>query len=93
MQGFIQFITGVYLLVGLTWFNVFGKWLRYIWPVSPSRLHRFKSTVGWLDGQSRSSSSAFWKLTSSGVPATPRNDYFRRLDIDLRYEIPTRLLS
>jgi hypothetical protein len=25
MQGFIQFITGVYLLVGLTWFNVFGK--------------------------------------------------------------------
>ena len=25
MPGFMQFITGVYLLVGLTWFNVFGK--------------------------------------------------------------------
>ena len=24
MPGFLQFITGVYLLVGLTWFNVFG---------------------------------------------------------------------
>jgi hypothetical protein len=25
MPGFMQFITGVYLLVGLTWFNVFGS--------------------------------------------------------------------
>jgi hypothetical protein len=25
MPGFMQFITGVYLLVGLTWFNVFGN--------------------------------------------------------------------
>jgi hypothetical protein len=25
MPGFMQFITGTYLLVGLTWFNVFGK--------------------------------------------------------------------
>ena len=25
MPGFCQFITGVYLLVGLTWFNVFGN--------------------------------------------------------------------
>ena len=24
MPGFMQFITGVYLLVGMTWFNVFG---------------------------------------------------------------------
>jgi hypothetical protein len=24
MPGFMQFITGVYLMVGLTWFNVFG---------------------------------------------------------------------
>ena len=24
MQGFMQFLTGVYLLIGLTWFNVFG---------------------------------------------------------------------
>jgi hypothetical protein len=24
MQGFMQFMTGVYLLIGLTWFNVFG---------------------------------------------------------------------
>src|SRR6201993_1402900 len=24
MPGFMQFITGVYLLIGLTWFNVFG---------------------------------------------------------------------
>src|ERR1700751_6199391 len=23
--GFMQFLTGVYLLTGLTWFNVFGK--------------------------------------------------------------------
>src|SRR6202140_5410147 len=25
MPGFMQFLTGVYLLTGLTWFNVFGK--------------------------------------------------------------------
>jgi hypothetical protein len=25
MPGFMQFLTGVYLLVGLTWFNVFGN--------------------------------------------------------------------
>jgi len=25
MPGFLQFLTGVYLLTGLTWFNVFGK--------------------------------------------------------------------
>jgi hypothetical protein len=25
MPGFMQFITGVYLLIGLTWFNVFGN--------------------------------------------------------------------
>ncbi len=25
MPGFLQFITGVYLLIGLTWFNVFAK--------------------------------------------------------------------
>lgn len=25
MPGFLQFITGVYLLIGLTWFDVFGK--------------------------------------------------------------------
>jgi hypothetical protein len=24
MLGFMQFLTGVYLLIGLTWFNVFG---------------------------------------------------------------------
>ena len=24
MQGFMQFLTGIYLLIGLTWFNVFG---------------------------------------------------------------------
>jgi hypothetical protein len=25
MRGFCQFLTGVYLIVGLTWFNVFGS--------------------------------------------------------------------
>jgi hypothetical protein len=25
MPGFCQFLTGVYLMVGLTWFNVFGN--------------------------------------------------------------------
>jgi hypothetical protein len=25
MPGFMQFLTGIYLLTGLTWFNVFGK--------------------------------------------------------------------
>src|ERR1700726_5133286 len=24
MPGFMQFLTGIYLLIGLTWFNVFG---------------------------------------------------------------------
>jgi hypothetical protein len=25
MPGFLQFITGVYLMIGLTWFNTFGN--------------------------------------------------------------------
>jgi S1-C subfamily serine protease len=25
MPGFVQFLTDIYLLTGLTWFNVFGK--------------------------------------------------------------------
>ena len=25
MPGFLQFLTGVYLMIGLTWFNVFGN--------------------------------------------------------------------
>ncbi len=26
MPGFMQFLTGIVLLIGLTWFNVFGKY-------------------------------------------------------------------
>jgi hypothetical protein len=63
MPGFMQFITGVYLLVGLTWFNVFGNAAPlYMADLAftaygihwfcngPSPLHRFKCTAGWLDG-------------------------------------------
>src|ERR1700722_4199608 len=25
MSGFMQFLTGIYLMIGLTWFNVFGN--------------------------------------------------------------------
>ena len=62
MPGFMQFIAGVYLLIGLAWFNVFGDVLLYIWQVSPSRLtaplvchgssslHQDERSAGWVDG-------------------------------------------
>jgi hypothetical protein len=63
MPGFMQFITGVYLLIGLTWFNVFGEVAPYIYGRSglhglrhplvcygSSPLHRCERRAGWLDG-------------------------------------------
>jgi hypothetical protein len=41
MQGFMQFLTGIYLLIGLTWFNVLGMRLLCIWQASPSPLTAF----------------------------------------------------
>ena len=84
MPGFMQFITDAYLLVGLTWFNVFGNVAPLLWLVSPSRrtasialrwpigatsIQARSRMAGW---RSRSSSSAFWALTFSGLPATSR---------------------
>jgi hypothetical protein len=84
MPGFMQFITGVYLLIGLTWFNVFGNvapLYMYIWLVSPLRP---TASIGllWLIAAtsmraqslmagwlSRSSSLAFSEWTCFGVRA------------------------
>src|SRR5258708_18606459 len=97
MPGFMQFITGVYLLVGLTWFNVFGNAAPYIYGRSrlhglwhslvchgPSPLHRFKCTTRWLDGDR----IPLPKHSGSGrFPARGRHscdDHLRRFEFDLR---------
>jgi hypothetical protein len=36
MPAFMQFLTGIYLLTGLTWFNVFGKAARLNRSLQPS---------------------------------------------------------
>jgi len=41
MPGFMQFLTGIYLLTGLTWFNVLANRLLCTWPASPSPLMAF----------------------------------------------------
>ena len=63
MPGFMQFITGTYLLVGLTWFSVFGNAaplymaglaldgsLDRLVCHGTSPLYRVQLTAGWLDG-------------------------------------------
>ena len=46
MPGFMQFITGVYLLIGLTWFNVFGKPSRMVGKPASSDLY-FAASNSW----------------------------------------------
>jgi len=59
--GFMQFLTGLYLLTGLTWFTCSAKRLLYTWrawlhsyaftgsDVLPA-IYRFQRPAGWLDG-------------------------------------------
>jgi hypothetical protein len=96
MPGFLQFITGVYLLIGLTWFNVFGDVAPlYIaglaftaygihWFAMAHRRYIDSSAEpdGWM--AIASSSSAFWGSTFSGVRVTSSDDYLRLFDPDLR---------
>jgi hypothetical protein len=99
MPGFMQFLTGIYLLTGLTWFNVFSKaaplymaGLAFTaygihWFAMAHR--RFINSTAQLDGWM---AMAFLFLSILGV------DVFRRAgDIPVMIifatEIPTRLLS
>jgi hypothetical protein len=73
MPGFMQFLTGLYLLTGLTWFNVFGKaapyihggpglhsvWNSLVRDVLPA-IYRFQRRAGWLDGDSIPVSKHSW---------------------------------
>ena len=74
MQGFMQFLAGIFLLTGLTWFNVFGKATPLYMAASPSPLtahslvrdvlpaiSRFQRPAGWLDGNSISVSQHSWR--------------------------------
>ena len=106
MPGFMQFITGVYLLVGLTWFNVFGNaaplymaglaFTAYGIHWFAMAHHRYIDSSAQPDGWM---AIAFLFLSILGV------DVFRRagdipvmivfVGLSLIYaaEIPTRLLS
>ena len=106
MPGFMQFLTGVYLLTGLTWFNVFGKAA----PLYMASLAFTAYGIHWfamayrryIDSSSQPDgwmAIAFLFLSIVGV------DVFRRagdipvmlifvgLTLIYAIEIPTRLLS
>jgi hypothetical protein len=97
MPGFMLFITGVYPLIDLAWFNVFGDvapgLLHPLVCHGSSSLHRGERRARWLDGD------------RVLVPQHSRVDVFRRAgDIPVMIifvclalidavEIPTRLFS
>ena len=104
--GFMQFITGVYLLVGLTWFNVFGNAAPLYMAAlafTAYGIHWFalayRRYIGSSDQPDGWMAIAFLFLSILGV------DVFRRahdipvmiifIGLSLIYavEIPTRLLS
>src|ERR1700751_3966980 len=106
MPGFMQFITGVYLLIGLTWFNVFGDVATLYMAAlafTAYGIHWFamayRRYIGSSDQPDGWMAIAFLFLSILGV------DVFRRAgDIPVRIifaalaliyaiEIPTRLLS
>jgi len=73
MPGFMQFLTGIYLLTGLTWFNVFSgvRCLRHFagsrWHTGDISIPAPSRTAGW---PSHSCFSAFLEWTFFGVPET-----------------------
>jgi hypothetical protein len=106
MPGFMQFITGVYLLIGLTWFNVFGD----VAPLYMAGLaftaygiHWFamayRRYIGSSDQPDGWMAIAFLFLSILGVNVFrragghTRDDHLRRLNTYLSIEIPTRLFS
>ena len=96
MPGFLQFLTGLYLLTGLTWFNVFGKAAPFIHggpcvhglrhslvrDVLPA-IYRFQRPAGWLDGDSLPVSQHSRSRCFSAGRGHPRNAYLCRPDLDL----------
>src|ERR1700761_6637944 len=106
MPGFMQFLTGIYLLVGLTWFNVFGHaaplYMAALaftaygihWVAMAHRRYIDSSTQldGWM-------AIAFLFLSILGVDVFGRAGdipvmiVFVGLTLIYASEIPTRLLS
>ena len=60
MPGFMQFITGVYLLIGLTWFNVFGN-------AAPLYMAGSRSPLTAFIGSP-------WDIVDTSIPVTNRTD-------------------
>lgn len=106
MPGFMQFITGVYLLIGLTWFNVFGN----VAPLYMAGLaftaygiHWFamayRRYIGSSDEPDGWMAIAFLFLSILGVDVfwhagdIPVMILFAALALIYAIEIPTRLLS
>jgi hypothetical protein len=73
MPGFMQFLTGIYLLTGLTWLYMAGLAFTAYgihWFAMAHR--RYINSSAQLDGWMAIAFlfSAFWVLTSFGVPET-----------------------
>ena len=96
IPGFCQFLTGVYLMVGLTWFNVFGNAApllhgrRGIHGVrnplvrdGVSALRRVKRRTGRMDGHRLSLYFGTRSIRVWPRRRYPRHDYFHRFDLDL----------
>jgi hypothetical protein len=96
MPGFMQFLTGLYLLTGLTWFNVFGKaaplymaglaftaYGIHWFAMSYRSIYRFQRPAGWLDGDSLPVSQHSRSRCFSAGRGHPRNAYLCRPDLDL----------
>ena len=96
MPGFCQFLTGVYLMVGLTWFNVFGNAAPlYMAGVAftvygihwfAMAYRRYVGSSATPDGWMAIAYLFISVLGAFGVwprRRHPRHDYFHRLDLDL----------
>lgn len=104
MPGFLQFLTGVYLLVGLTWFQVFTEKPLYMAALAFTAygVHWFvlgyKRYVGAHDGPDGFMAIAFLVLSLLGVLVFAKaEDYpvlilFVGLSLVYATEIPTRFL-
>jgi hypothetical protein len=106
MPGFMQFLTGLYLLTGLTSSNVFGKaaplymaglpftaygiWL--VRDVLPA-IYRFQRPAGWFDGDSLPVSQHPRSRRFSAYRDNPVMLIFVGLTLIYAIEIPARLLS
>ena len=90
MPGFMQFITCVYLLIGLTWFNVmlplyiWRVWLLpltgsigLLWRIAATSVPVISRMAGW---RSPSCFLAFWRRCFSPLGGHTRDDHLRRLN-------------